>query len=72
MESKIISIEESDDFVFLLGKNGNVYTVFLIDRTNTLEGMFTFESGSAFINCDDNNLFVGSDNSISRIAITKE
>lgn len=72
MESKIISIEESDDFVFLLGKQKNEFTVFLIDRTNTLEGTFSFESESAFINCDENNLFVGSDSSISRIAVTKE
>ncbi|MCR5063753.1 MAG: WD40 repeat domain-containing protein [Treponema sp.] len=72
MESKIISIEESEDFVFLLGKNQSNYTVFLIDKTNTLEGLFSFEAQSAFINCDNNNLFIGSDSSISRIAITKE
>ena len=65
-------MEETDDLFFLLGKKDNTYTVYIIERTNVLEGSFSFEADSAFIKTCDNYLFTGKDDTISRITISKE
>lgn len=72
IKDKIISVKETDDMIFLLSKEKKKYTVSLVDSTNTLEGSFSFTAESAFINTYDNNLYVGRDNSISRIKVSKE
>ena len=72
IDSKILSMEETDDLFFLLGKKDNIYTVYIIERTNVLEGYFSFEADSAFIQTCDNYLFTGKDDTISRITISKE
>lgn len=72
LASKIHSIDENDDFIFLLGKEKNKYTVSFIEKTNTLAGNFSFEASTAFINSDKNTLYVGKDNTISCLSITKE
>ena len=72
VKNKIISMEESDDIVYLLSKDKNNYTVYLVENTDALEGQFSFTADSAFIKTDGNNLYVGKDNSISRISVTKE
>lgn len=71
LKSKAVSIEESDDFLYLLSKKQNEYTVSMIENTNTLAGSFSFEAETAFIHAVDNNLYVGKDNSISRLTIAK-
>lgn len=72
VDKKILSIEEADDIYFLLGKDNNQYTVYMIEKTNILEGSFSFEANSAFIKTSENILFVGKDSTISRISISKE
>lgn len=72
VNSKILNIEEADDLYFLLGKNNNEYTVYVIEKTNILEGSFSFTADSAFIKTYDNIIFVGKDSTISRITIKKE
>lgn len=72
LENKILSIQENDDFVFLLGKEKSKYTVSMIEQTNTLAGSFSFTADYAFIHSDNDNLYIGKDNSISSILITKE
>lgn len=72
VKNKIISIKENDNFVFLLGKNKRTYTISLIENTNTLEGDFSFEADTAFIQTMNDKLYIGKDNSISCIAVTKE
>ena len=71
LKNKVISIEESDDFIFLLSKKQKEYTVSLIENTNTLGGSFSFEADTAFIHSVNNDLYIGKDNSISRLSITK-
>ena len=71
LKSKVISIEESDYFIFLLGKNQQAYTVSLIENTNTLGGSFSFDAETAFIHSVDNNLYIGKDNTISCLSISK-
>lgn len=70
IREKIIQIKENNNFVYLLSKNKNKYTVYLIDNTSTLEGNFSFNASDAFIQTDDNNLYIGKDSSISCLNIT--
>ena len=68
----VIAIEETDSLIFVLGKKGREYTVYIIEKTDTLEGSFTFEADTAFIKTCNNNLYVGQDTSISKIKISKD
>lgn len=72
IDSRIISVEESENIVFFLGKEQNAYTVYLVEKSNSLCGSFSFNANSAFIHADDNYLFVGKDNSLSKIDISKK
>ena len=72
LKDKLICIEETDDLTLLLGKEKNSYTVSIIDNTNTLEGAFSFTADSAFLHATDNNIYLGKDNSISKIQVTRE
>ena len=72
LKNKLISIEETDDITVLMGKEKNTYTVSIIDNTDTLEGDFSFTADSAFIHAANNNIYLGKDNSISKISISRE
>ena len=72
LKDKLISIEETEDLTILMGKDKNTYTVSIIDNTDTLEGSFSFTADSAFIHAADNNLYLGKDNSISKLFISRE
>jgi WD40 repeat protein len=72
LKDKLLSIEETDDLTILMGKDKNNYTVSIIDNTDTMEGAFSFTADSAFIRAANNNIYLGKDNSISKISITRE
>ena len=72
LKSKLISIEETDDLTLLMGKEKNNYTVSIIDKTDALEGAFSFTADSAFIHAKDNCIYLGKDNSISKISVSRE
>lgn len=72
IKDKVISIRENNNFVYILTKNKNTYTVYLITNTNIIEGSFAFEAQSAFIQCDEDHLYVGKDTSISCLSINRE
>lgn len=72
IDKTLISIEETDSLFFVLGKNENEYTVYIIEKTDTLEGSFTFTADSAFIKTYDDALYVGQDTTISKVKITKK
>ena len=72
INSKIISIRESDTLIFLLGKNGSEYSVYILEKTNTLEGSFSFKAETAFIQTGKNSLYVGKDDSISKISLERK
>lgn len=72
INDQVIAIEETDDFICLLSRNKNKHTITIIENTNSVEGSFDFIADSAFLKTDDNNLYIGKDNSISKIVITKE
>lgn len=72
IDKTVIAIEETDSLIFVLGKNGREYTVYIIEKTDTLEGSFSFQADTAFIKTCNNNLYVGQDTSISKVKISKE
>ena len=72
LKDKLISIDETDDLTILLGKEKSTYTVSLIDNTDTLEGGFSFTAESAFVHTSGNNIYLGKDNSISKLSISRE
>ncbi len=72
LSSRIISVEETGSLVFLLGRNGSTYTVYILEKTNRVEGSFSFEADSAFIRTDGDTLFIGKDTSVSKISVTRE
>lgn len=71
-KEKLISVEESDSIVYALGKHKNNYTVYMIENTNTLIGNFSFTADNAFIKANKEYLYIGKDNSISQILVTKK
>lgn len=72
LKDKLLCIEETDDLTILLGKDKTNYTVSIIDNTDTLEGAFSFTADSAFLHAADNNIYLGKDNSISKLSISRE
>ena len=72
IDKKVIAVEETDSLIFVLGKKDNEYTVYIIEKTDTLEGTFSFQAETAFIKTCNNNLYVGQDTSISKVKISKE
>ena len=72
IDKTVIAIEETDSLIFVLGKNENEYTVYIIEKTDTLEGSFTFTADTAFIKTYDNCLYIGQDTSISKVKVSKE
>ena len=72
MKDKILTIDETDDFVILLGKEKSSYTLSIIDSTNTLEGSFCFKADTAFVHADKQDIYLGKDNTISRFSVSKE
>ncbi|MCK9168859.1 MAG: hypothetical protein M0P01_00420 [Treponema sp.] len=72
VKGQAISLQEAGNMVFLLTKQNKTYTVYAIEKFNTLCGSFSFDAGSAFIRTDGNNLFVGKDTTISRITLEKK
>lgn len=72
IDSKIISIRETENLVFLLGKTGRKYTVYILEKTNTLEGSFSFMADTAFIQTGYDTLYIGKDDSISKISLERK
>jgi len=71
-KDKILTISETDKFVVLLGKEKKSYSLSIIDNTNVIEGVSNFTADSAFIQTDKDDIYIGKDNSISRISISRE
>lgn len=72
ISEKILQIEETENLLILLTNSKKHFTVYLIEKTNSLEGSFDFDASYAFIKTKDENLYVGKDNSISKISIKRD
>lgn len=72
IKDKVISFRENKNFIYILTKNKNTYTVYLIGNSNVLEGSFSFQASTAFIQTDEEHLYIGKDSSISCMLIDRE
>ncbi len=72
INDNIISIEETSNLIYLLGKNGKTYTVYIIEKSDDLLGKFSFEAETACIQTLNDNLYIGKDNYLSKIAVKKD
>lgn len=73
---RILDIQESPvaNSLFVLSKESSLkkYTVTVIEYQVYKTSSFSFEADSAFILTDENSLFLGKDNSISKLTLSKE
>lgn len=78
MQGTILNIQESPvaESIFVLSKkkelNRNMYTLTILEEKIHKTSSFSFEADSAFILTDENSLFIGKDNKISKLTISKE
>ncbi len=74
IEGNVTQIEFSDfeNLVFVLSKNGNQFTVTVIENPDKKAAQFSFEAKYAFIQVKDENLFIGQDNKISALKISRK
>lgn len=70
----VIQIEESsvDGLVFVLSRKGRSNTVTVIEPVDNSLGHFSFDCDCSFINVKDDALFVGMDNKISRVTVSRK
>ncbi|MBR5097383.1 MAG: hypothetical protein IK094_09800, partial [Treponema sp.] len=74
LKGTILDIQESpvDQSVFVLSRYSNTYyTITILEDWTKKIGQFAFEANAAFILADGNTLYVGMDNKISRLSISK-
>ena len=73
IEGIISQIEESDNpnLVFVLSHDGNNYQITAIEPFDNNAGSFNFEAENSFIQIYKDALFIGRNNKISRISISR-
>ncbi len=74
IDGRIIQIEESavENIIFVLSRNADTYTVTAIEPSDHKLSSFSFTGSSAFIQVRGNMLFVGRDDRISKISVSRE
>lgn len=72
ISGQALSMQETDDCIFILSKDGGTYTVYTIEKPATLMGTFSFKAKTAFIRTDKDKLYVGKDSTISQLTLSKE
>lgn len=72
INEKILQIQETDNLIVFLSNKLNNFTVHVLEKTNTKIGSFNFEAKNAFIKIHDDNLYIGKDESISKISLRRE
>ncbi|MDR3312153.1 MAG: hypothetical protein LBS64_03365 [Spirochaetaceae bacterium] len=74
VQGKILSIVESPatNLVFALSRLDSGYQVYLIENYNMLVGSFSFTAQHACIRVFENALYIGKDNSMSKLVISRK
>ena len=72
IKGQAISLKESDLCVFVLTKQNDNYTVYILEKNSSLIGSFSYVAEASFIQTDENSLYIGKDSSISKISIVKK
>ena len=57
--------------IFILSYENGIYTVSILENTNTLTGTFSYKANASFIKAENKKLYIGKDTSISCINIAK-
>lgn len=57
---------------FVLSKNGDKYTITMLEPYNHFAGKFSFQTETAFIQVRNNDLFVGRNDKISKLTISRK
>ncbi len=73
LKGKVYSLKEFPDLdmYVVLTKTDGRYFVYLFEGESTLTGSFSFEADNAFILTEGNALYVGRNNQISKLELTK-
>ena len=53
-------------------KKQKEYSVYIIEKFTSFTGCFQFQADAAFIETDEENLYIGKNSTISKIKISKE
>ncbi|WP_407399503.1 hypothetical protein [Treponema sp.] len=74
IKGKITQIEFSDDdeLVFVLSRDRSTYTITVLEKNTHQMASFSFAGESSFIQTRKNSLFIGRNNKISRISISRK
>lgn len=74
LKGKVLNIQESpiSNTIYILSKEKNTYTVTVLEAKKSKLGSFSFDAEYAFIRVENDNLFIGKDNKISRITLSRE
>lgn len=74
IKGKITQIEfsENGDLVFILSRDIKTYTITVLEKNIHKMASFSYEGECSFIQTRMNSLFVGRDNKISRISISRK
>ena len=67
-----VSLKESKDCFFLLTKKQKTYSVYIIEKFTSFTGCFQFQSDAAFIETDEEKLYLRKKSTISKIKISKK
>ncbi|MDR3284775.1 MAG: PQQ-like beta-propeller repeat protein [Treponema sp.] len=73
MKGRVLSIIESraNNLVFVLTKESAVYSVYILENYNMPAGSFSFTAAHGFIRTFENALYIGKDDSISKLEISR-
>lgn len=74
ISGKILQIEFSDDdeLVFVLSRDKSEFTITVLEKNTHQMASFNFKGDSSFIQTRNKSLFVGRNNKISRISISRK
>ena len=72
MNGQAFSLQEAGNLTYVLCKDKTKYTVYAVEKFDTLCASFSFTAQTAFIRTDGSDLFVGKDASISCMTVEKK
>ncbi len=73
LKGTVVQIEEAKEFdlVFVLSRNKNKYTVTILEPFDQVLSQTSFQAAHSFLLVRGNHVFIGRDNKISRLSISK-
>lgn len=74
LKGTVIQIEEAEnsEFTYILSRENSKCTVTVLEPFNQVAASFSFTAESAFIQVNKDSLFIGRDNKISRLTVSRK